>query len=112
MDPVNRTGGARDTTAKGTLDRVRSARVSAYAGKTLRAPARFGPVPVGRQIRYCKAIAAATDCKAGWSASPQNRQHRRGQSPVGAARAYDYGERHRSGMSVGPANAAAERALT
>src|SRR5215469_13949526 len=28
MDPVNRTGGPRDTTAKGTLDRLRSSRMS------------------------------------------------------------------------------------
>jgi hypothetical protein len=44
MDPVNRTGGARDTTAEGTVDRMRSARMSALADKTLRAPTRFGPV--------------------------------------------------------------------
>lgn len=76
---------------------MRSARISAFADKI---PPRTGPirpVPAGRQIRHRNAIAAATDCKADWSASPQNRQHRRGQSPIAGARAYDYGERHRSG---------------
>src|SRR5690348_6204741 len=41
MDPVNRTGGARDTNAEGTLDRMRSARMCAFADKI---PPRTGPI--------------------------------------------------------------------